>query len=91
MNEGGTVFKWRCGTCDQVLDAPDLETLRAAVRDHIRDARRRGVTETRCGHCGDPMSEDEASVNRHTNYVDDVDPTIGPRCGYTRPMEKLVL
>ena len=91
VNESGAVLKWRCGTCDQVLAAPDLETLRAAVREHIGAARRRGVTEPRCGYCGEPMSEDAASVSRHTNYFDDVDPTIGPRCGYMRLMERLVL
>ena len=28
-------------------------------------------------------------MNRHTSYFDDVDPTIGPRCGYMRLMERL--
>ena len=84
-------FRWRCGISETILTAPDVETLRVRVLDHIREARRRGVTDPRCGHCGEPMSEDSASVNRHTSYFDDVDPTIGPRCGYMRLMEKLVL
>jgi len=37
------------------------------------------------------MTDDAASVNQHTNYFDDADPSIGPRCGYMRPMERLVL
>jgi hypothetical protein len=84
-------FTWSCGTCPAVLAAPDLEALRAAVLGHIRSACRRGVTELRCGHCGGTMTEDAASVNQHTNYFDDADPSIGPRCGYIRPMERLVL
>ena len=84
-------FTWSCGTCPAVLTAPDLEALRAAVLDHIRSASRRGATEPRCGHCGGTMSEDAGSVNQHTNYFDDDEPSIGPRCGYMRPMQRLVL
>ena len=89
MSDG--VFTWRCGACPEVLAAPDLFALRASVLGHIRAARGRGVTEPRCGHCGRAMSENEASVAQHTHYEDDADPSMGPGCGYVRPMESLVL
>jgi hypothetical protein len=75
----GSSFKWRCGTCNKVLAAPDLETLQLDVLDHIREAGRRGVTEPRCGHCREPISE--ASLEQHTTYVEDADT---PLCGILR-------
>ena len=84
-------FKWRCGRCPEVLAASDLFALRAAVREHIGGACGRGLAEPRCGHCGCAMTVSAASVAQHTHYEDDADPSMGPACGYVRPMERLVL
>ncbi len=72
MSADGSLFEWHCGTCTKVVAAEDLETLRADVLNHIREARQRGVTEPRCGHCGQPISEAESSLLYHTNYSDDL-------------------
>ena len=85
------IFEWRCGTCPNIVTAPNLGALRTAVLDHIRYARRGGETEPRCGHCDEIMGDDEGSVYRHTYFDDDADPSIGPRCGYIRRMEMLIL
>jgi hypothetical protein len=83
-------FEWHCGTCPRVLSAPDLETLREQVLDHIRHVRRRGVTQPKCKHCGGPI--DETSVELHTTYWDDsMKPPRGePVCVVTRGMSKLI-
>jgi hypothetical protein len=80
----GSPFRWRCGTCETVLAAENLETIRADVLDHIRDARRRGV-EPRCRACGDPISE--ANLEQHTTYCDDGDLTLC--CGVMRALGDL--
>ena len=85
------IFKWRCGSCPEVLAAADLFALRAGVREHIRGACGQGSAEPRCGHCGQAMAENAASVAQHTHYEDDADPSLGPGCGFVRPMERLVL
>ena len=93
MSTIGFFFQWRCGTCPKILSAPDLEELWAAVRNHIRESRQRGATEPRCGNCGQPIDETQASLERHTTFSDD-SPTVEneqPVCRITRLLEGLVV
>ena len=89
MGNGGSFFKWHCGTCDKTLAAPDLEALRAEVLDHIREVRQRAA-EPRCGHCGQPIDETKSSLEHHTTFWSDSQRTGDeqPVCGIKRFVEK---